>query len=442
MESRIFKQIVQNVNDDFLLVKKEPGYQPARNMIRKIWKDFYDRDGKFLERFQTDGFNSRLFELYLFKTLKSLSFNIDNTYASPDYYAKKDEIEFFLEATTVNCSINPDFSTKNIEEMEPEELRVFLEDEIPIRFGSALYSKLSKRYWERKHCINKPLVIAVEGFYNGNAHNHTVSAIIRYLYGIKEIFHYEDGKLIIEDIPIENHKIGDKDIPSKFFDYLDAQYISAVIITNSATISKFTRMGYQEGLYNKYLQISRIGSSYDWNPNSSKAINFSYDLDNARFTEKWENGMVVCYNPNAIHQLPKGIFGNVVQFYIEDDKLTSGILEEFPVFNSKTFNFYIPQLKINRNIIRPLTFTQFIRILGNSLDINNNPLYKNIKYFSSIDFEYISCLVYDKIDDDYNYVIYKKSGIAYNYFSMGEFNKSLYEVFENMIVYFGSLNNR
>jgi hypothetical protein len=34
----------------------------------------------------------------------------------------------------------------------------------PIRLGSALYSKLQKRYWDLPHVAGKPLVFAIQDF--------------------------------------------------------------------------------------------------------------------------------------------------------------------------------------------------------------------------------------------------------------------------------------
>jgi hypothetical protein len=45
------------------------GYAPTRAMMQQVMDRMGDRDGNFVQQFQTDGFDARTWELYLHATL-------------------------------------------------------------------------------------------------------------------------------------------------------------------------------------------------------------------------------------------------------------------------------------------------------------------------------------------------------------------------------------
>lgn len=98
-------------------------------------------DGNFIEQFQTTGFDSRIWELYLFTTLHELGFRISAEHAVPDFLIEKASNEIAIEAVTVNPSKvreEPEFPNN------PNEIQELIENYMPIKYGSALYSKLQK----------------------------------------------------------------------------------------------------------------------------------------------------------------------------------------------------------------------------------------------------------------------------------------------------------
>jgi hypothetical protein len=66
-----------------------------------------DVDGNFVEQFQTTGFDSRLWELYLFAAFSEMGFNIDRIHAVPDFTCVNPLTAFCVEATTVNPTRDP-----------------------------------------------------------------------------------------------------------------------------------------------------------------------------------------------------------------------------------------------------------------------------------------------------------------------------------------------
>src|SRR5262245_32133316 len=71
---------------------------PYDNAVLSKWADgFVDRDGKFVEEFQTT-FNSCFWELYLHAILKEATCKIDFTHHAPDFVVT-DPVPFVVEAT-------------------------------------------------------------------------------------------------------------------------------------------------------------------------------------------------------------------------------------------------------------------------------------------------------------------------------------------------------
>lgn len=51
-------------------------------------------------------------------------------------------------------------------------------------FGSAIYDKVKKKYWEKKHVQNKPFLIAIADFHDTMSMTWSFNSLVEYLYGI------------------------------------------------------------------------------------------------------------------------------------------------------------------------------------------------------------------------------------------------------------------
>lgn len=142
----------EKLNRDFALISSLEGYTPAVEMIKPMMRWFEDADGNFIEQFQTTGFDTRLWELYLFASLVELGYVFDKTYPMPDFCARNAFGELCVEATTVNPS-----RTLTGELVPPppldtaEQMQDFQRQYMPIRYAGPLTAKLSKRYWEKEN---------------------------------------------------------------------------------------------------------------------------------------------------------------------------------------------------------------------------------------------------------------------------------------------------
>lgn len=93
---------------------------------------------------------------------------------APDFRCKGPGIDFCVEATTVGPSTSGVLA-EHPNPKTPEERLAFLENYMPMKFGSALSAKLNKtnaaglHYWEMEEARNKPFAIAIADFHGTQA---------------------------------------------------------------------------------------------------------------------------------------------------------------------------------------------------------------------------------------------------------------------------------
>lgn len=327
---------LKQLDPRFVRVMSDRGSAPARAMIRRLYAGFEDADGNFRQQFQTTGFDARIWELYLYAYLRDARFVLDRSHPAPDFLATRDSITVAIEATTANPT--PGAATEMKAESE-DDLRARVEHELPIKFGSPLFSKLNRRYWELDHVAAKPLVFAIESFASEDSLHFSETALASYLFGLRSVpSRSEEGRLVVTAEPIAEHRVGDKVIPSQFFALDGAENVSAVIFSNSGTIAKFSRMAYQAGLDADNIRMRRFGFAHDPDPDADKPAFFSYWVGDRQ--ESWGEGISVIHNPRALHALADDVFPDVTEYRLEDGLVTStGPL--FHPFTSRTQIFVI-----------------------------------------------------------------------------------------------------
>jgi len=288
------------LHPDFQQVASEMGFFPARGIIEPMMRWHEDLDGNFVEQFQSTAFDQRIWELYLFATLVELGFILDTAHAVPDFIGQSLFGQVAIEAVTVG----PTRKGAQIVPPPPldtaEEMKAYLEHYMPIKFGSPLFSKLRKKYWEKEQIAGMPLVFAVADFSSPGSMIHTRSALERYLYGYSyEATHDGQGNAIGKRTKIAEHRWGDKVVPSGFFDIPDAEHVSAVFSTTAGTISKFNRMGVLAGFDAGDVMMIRSGTAVDPDPKATHPLVFKALVNAEGYRESWVEGLNVYHNPRA-----------------------------------------------------------------------------------------------------------------------------------------------
>jgi len=326
----------------FSKLAREDAFEPAKTIINELMPHFVDIDGNFVEQFQSNGFDARLWELYLDTYLNEEQLFFDREHNAPDFIVKKYGAQVSIEAVIVGRKPENPISLLNAEPklLYPDDIRKKHENEMPIKFGSPLYTKLKKEYWKLEQVKDHPLVFAIADFHDDQSMQWSSNALITYLYGVKHDFkHDKDGKLVISALKVENHVKGEKVIPSGFFFQPDCEHVSAVLFSASGTISKFNRIGKQAGFGGDNIIMHRFGMCHDHDENASLPKQFMYEVT-AESKETWAEGLSMFHNPNAIHPVPEELFPSIAHHHYDEGMILSH-LPEFHPYTSMTMNVKI-----------------------------------------------------------------------------------------------------
>lgn len=311
------KKTKQPLHKYFLYLTQLEGYSPAKEIIEPMMRWFEDADGNFVEQFQTTGFDSRIWELYLFSLFTEIGYAIDKTSAIPDFCCTGLGRSFCAEATTVNPSRD-----KNGNIVDPPTISTDAEyteatnNYYPIKFAGPLTEKLGKRYWEKENVKGKPFIIAIQDFHTPIAMTLSRDALPIYLYGFREGADFTNEKPTYEKV--KTHQWGTKVINSNFFSFEGAENISAVIFNGSATMSKFNRIGLQAGFGSGNTTLIRSGIALERANNTVNPVDYQYIVSDNYRIETWAEGLEVFHNPRATHPLPMDTFINAAHHRVTD----------------------------------------------------------------------------------------------------------------------------
>ncbi len=338
-KNEIFEAVIpeDRLHPFFRSLRDHVGHSPAKEIIKEIAYAFVDLDGNFTEQFQTTGFNARLWELYLFAYLYEDLFLIADESAYPDYQCGKMGQTLFVECTTVNPSskYDIDWTPKN-----KEQFRMLNEDYFPIRFGSALYSKLQRKYWTLDHVKESPLIFAIHDFHQADSMTWSSTAIGDYLFGYRYCPLFDaEGNLSAVPVRIESHEWQGKKIPSGFFFQPDTENVSAVLFSNSGTISKFNRMGKLAAFGAPNIRMIRAGALYNPDPNATEPIPFVVEIDQKGYAETWGQGLSMYHNPNALRPVNPELFPGIAHHWLDEENVTRSVFRGPHPMNSKTLVF-------------------------------------------------------------------------------------------------------
>lgn len=329
-------EVNEKLHPKLRMLLDSEAHVPAKQIMNHYFNLLGNKDKNFIQQFRSDGFDSRTFELGMFAFLASLDFKFDKTFSSPDFIIEKRGLKVCVEATTTNPQVEDKFrnSIENVVQLEPSELSSKVRNEVPIRFGSALQSKLSKKYWQLPQCQNKPFVIAIQAFHEAGSLTFMDDTLIAYLYG-RSKYPQVDPDFTDEDpFIVKDHEFEGKIIPSNFFSQPGTENISAVIFSNSLTISKFVRMTYISGFRNGVIKrIIRNGICHDHDDEYGLPISFVYDLDNSPHTETWGEGLHLIHNPSALFPLPTDYFGSIAETRLINGEIVTRIPGFHPYAN-------------------------------------------------------------------------------------------------------------
>jgi len=327
------------LNPYFVTLADQPGYVPARRIIEPMMRWYDDADGNFIEQFQTTGFDQRIWELYLFAAFVEMGYLLDRRDPIPDYMLQGPFGDIAVEAVTVAPSQGGKLADPPDIETDVGR-RDYLQEYMPIKFGSALYSKLRKRYWDQPAVVGKALVFAIEDFSSAGSMIVSRQGLPIYLFGYTwDWRHEDDGRLIITPRKLSEHRWGEKVIPSGFFEQPDSENVSAVLFSNSGTIAKFNRMGVLAGFCPPDVVLVRQGLRPNPDSNASQAIPFQALVNADDYEEFWCEGLEVFHNPNAKIPLDPRALPDATHHYLKPDGQVLSESMDLDPISSKTLIF-------------------------------------------------------------------------------------------------------
>lgn len=330
------------LHPSFNLVQSSPRNRSTRRLMNDAFARFLEKDGNFVEQFQTTGFNTRTFELYISEFLHAESFEFEGAEPQPDFCVSKNGVKVAIECTTANpagSALNV-YKPVNENDDDPGGIRLREEHEVPIRVAGALRNKMQHRinkkkspaaYWELPHVAGKPFILAIQTFHEHGSLSFSNAAVVRYLYGIEHRPSWDSGgNLVIESKKVLEHSHGGKEIPSGFFELPDSENVSAVLWTNAGTVPKFTRMALAGPYPDDDVSMVRFGCMYDPDPNAHNPLPFAYIVGEPDApTETWGQEANLFHNPKAKYPIPKDLFETLTNSEMIEGQYVDHIVDEF-----------------------------------------------------------------------------------------------------------------
>ncbi len=339
----------EDLHPHFRLLMHTPGRAPARAALREIGPWLAPTDPHFVREFQFSQFDQRLWELYLWSAFRDMGFDVRQPEA-PDFLCSRPGFEFTVEATTVTASQSGPLAN-HPQPKSPDEMKAFLADYMPMKFGSSLTSKLKKKdkagrnYWERGEAASKPFVIAIADFHipGGDgavgSMTYTQSSLWPYLYGHRIEYELVNDQLVVGTKKGYDHVYGDKVVPTGFFELPGAEYISAVLFSNAGTLSKFDRMGVGAGFGAANHRYFRFGLRLNPDPNAVEGNPFMDEIL-AGHDESWAEELQLFHNPNARNPLPQRSLPGVTEHFFRNGQPISYSYGK-PVLGSRTLIMHL-----------------------------------------------------------------------------------------------------
>jgi hypothetical protein len=314
-------------DDRFLTLRAEDVYASTRTLMNRLFADMPNPDRHFIKELQTNAFDARIWELYLFALREDELWQVDRPAVSPDYRFSRGDQVVWVEAVIAA-------STQRLREpTDPTHFPEFIDHALAMRFGTPLGNKLGMRYWDLPHVAGCPLVIAVADFVERDVVRWGEQGLRRYLYGADYVMTSEPGEPLAGTIiDVANHHYASKTIPSGFFSLPGAEHISAVLFNNSGTVAKFHRKAFDPVVDRSY-RLLRHGFCPDPRPESPLPQPFAYIV--GEVDEPWREGTVVLHNQNALYPVHESFFSGTVQWWFRNGDFDVDA-PQFHPFNSET----------------------------------------------------------------------------------------------------------
>lgn len=314
------------VHPNFLKLRDDRFFTAAKKVIEEVGYHHADIDGNFTDQLQSiNGFDARIWELYLWCYFREEDFEFDTTHDAPDFMLQKNGEEVAVEAVHIKRTQGFD---EEITQMDFRTILEKLRNEIPIMYGSPLYSKMkheyhNQRYWELPHVKGKPLVFAIADFHADMSMTWSFPAITSILYGIEQMAEKDkDGKVTL--VSASGDKFAKKNSAeiSPLFLSEEFKHVSAILFSPCGTIAKFNRMGVQAGYGDSSYTLLQMKICYNHLQNALYP-NVFFNVIDESCDENWADGIQIFHNPMAEIPLNPHLFPHAGHHFYKEGLLYS-----------------------------------------------------------------------------------------------------------------------
>lgn len=328
------------IHPNFMILKGDGFYTAAKKVIEEIGYHHLDIDGNFTDQLQSiNGFDARIWELYLWCYFREEDFEFDTTHDAPDFMLKKWGEEVAVEAVHIKRTQSLDGEKA---EMDIKTIFEKLRNEMPLMFGSSLFSKLkheykNQKYWELPHVKDKPLVFAIADFHADMSMTWSFPAITSILYGVNQMAERdEDGKTTLISAFGEKYTKRNKVEISPLFLNDEFKHVSAVLFSPCGTITKFNRMGVQAGYGDSNYTLLQMKICYNHLQNALYP-NVFFNVIDENCNETWADGIQIFHNPLAEIPLNPSLFPHAGHHYYRGGLLYSEMPQN-SIISTTTWN--------------------------------------------------------------------------------------------------------
>jgi hypothetical protein len=308
--------------------------------VGEIYLAMPNPDDNFVSDFQTENFDSRLFELYLLAAFREQGVAVEQQKVSPDFLIGRSGYECSVEAVTANPR------SRGAEEPQlptpaPESRQERLLGAPAIRFAKTLRSKLQREYEKLPHVHGKPFALAIADFHAPSSMVWSREALPSYLYGIyPDVAEGPEGKYAVGSAV--KTLLGADEIPAGLFRDPSMSHLSGIIFTNAATIAKFNRMGFLAGWQPPGVKMQRSGIIFDRTPGALEPREFDLDILSDEYANLWERGEAWCqelevyHNPLAANPIHFELLPGATHWFEQEGEIVCSTIWETSILSSVT----------------------------------------------------------------------------------------------------------
>ncbi len=307
-------------------------YRGARDVISAWAEGLPNRDGKFVQEFQTT-FNSSFWEIYIFAVLQRFGFTVDFSFTSPDFCVVA-PTQFCIEAVIAEapsgapreCDIDLESFWGDLNSLKTAPLV----DQATVRLANAISSKHVKfqsQYCKMDHVRDRPFVLAIAPFEQPFSYLQLNRAILRVLFGYdSQSIDQTNGDKRTQWMR-SIRKPNGSEIPLGYFTNRQMEDVSARLFSTTATLGKVLALS-TDSTHKTLFRVFRFEVD-------TQKLRMTV-LEKQEYTESLLDGLSVFYNPFAKFPLARATFGgSEVAHYSVD--ISKGVMR-FDIPNGALFH--------------------------------------------------------------------------------------------------------